>query len=480
MAVRYNIKSQYAAWVAVVTLGTVVILTGVHLWREIDAQQNQMRWIAQREARSLAKAVAPVIKTANTIELARIANQSVTDENIRYLGILDAQTNALFRPPTNRNPADLVMVTVPVTLNGVTVGAVELGMGQARIGQRVWIALLWDLGIGVLLLAVFVGGSFLITAPVQEGLYQLLEYVQQVAKGEPHEDRLESDLAEVDAVARELKALMERVEEARRWLERAQKEMKATQKEMDEYTFVISHDLKEPLRGMEAFSKFLADGYRHKLDEEGQRHIDIIRKSVLRMQRLINDLLHFSRLSQQKQPIQLVGMNTMLMHVRVRLQHALDAKRADLRVDKLPTIVCDETAMTEVFHNLISNAIKYNDKPKPVIEIGSVEKPNTETQQPEYEFFIRDNGVGIKKEYFDKIFQIFQRLQRDEEGTGIGLTIVRRVIEWHGGRIWLESEEGKGTTFYFTIPKRETAKTGTVIDMSSTTAKGAQSLAPTV
>jgi light-regulated signal transduction histidine kinase (bacteriophytochrome) len=241
---------------------------------------------------------------------------------------------------------------------------------------------------------------------------------------------------------------------------------------MDEYTYVISHDLKEPLRGIDAFSKFLVNDYNDKLDDEGRHRLNVIRKSAQRMQRLINDLLKFSRLSHQKNPATMVGLNTMLMQVRVNLQYALDAKNADLRVNRLPIVVCDETAMTEVFYNLISNAIKYNDKRLPIIEVGCEEKPNPGTGAPEYEFYVRDNGVGIKKEYFDKIFQIFQRLHRDEEGTGIGLTIVRRVIEWHGGRIWLESEEGKGTAFYFTLPKREITQPGVVLETSAPAKKG--------
>ena len=480
MAAKYNIRVQYAAWVAVVTAGVVLVLTSVHVWRVVDDQEAAVRWVAQQEAKSLARAVAQPVSRNDINILIRTAGEAVNDEEVLYLRVLDAKGEPIFRSPRYQDPEGLVMVTEPVMLRGKRVGTVELGMGHGRVARRLWDALLWDLGLGAVLLVVFVGSSVLIVKPIQDSLQGLLNYIRGMAKGEHHDEALDTDLAEVDAVARELKALMERVEDARRRLERAQLELKTTQKEMDEYTFVISHDLKEPLRGMEAFSKFLSDGYRDKLDEEGQRHIDIIRKSVLRMQRLINDLLHFSRLSQQKQPLQPAGMNTLLMHVRVRLQHTLDAKHVDLRVDKLPTIVCDETAMTEVFHNLISNAVKYNDKPNPVIEIGCTENPNSDTQQPEYEFFVRDNGIGIKKEYFDKIFQIFQRLQRDEEGTGIGLTIVRRVVEWHGGRVWLESEEGKGTTFYFSIPKREIAKTGTVLDSTTASMKGTPSLATPV
>jgi light-regulated signal transduction histidine kinase (bacteriophytochrome) len=304
--------------------------------------------------------------------------------------------------------------------------------------------------------------------------------VKRVAAGESKGERLESDLTEVDEVGKTLNAVMARVEEAQGKLTRAQRELKAAQKEMDEYTYVISHDLKEPLRGIEAFSKFLSDGYRDKLDDNGRHHIDVIRQSVLRMQRLIGDLLKFSRLAQQKNPMSPVGLNSMLMHVRLNLQYALDQKKVELLVDKLPTVVCDATAMTEVFHNLISNAIKYNENPHPTVEVGCAEVANPDSGMIEYQFHVRDNGVGIKKEYFDKIFQLFQRLQRDEEGTGIGLTIVKRVVEWHGGRIWLHSEEGKGTTFFFTLPKRETTKSGTIMELPKTASKTGGPVAQTV
>ena len=151
-------------------------------------------------------------------------------------------------------------------------------------------------------------------------------------------------------------------------------------------------------------------------------------------------------------------------------------------MDKLPTVMCDATAMTEVFHNLISNAIKYNENPRPLVEIGCEEKLDPATGAGEYVVHVRDNGMGIKPEYFEKIFQIFQRLHRDDEGTGIGLTIVKRVIEWHGGRVWVESEFGKGTTFYFTLPKRELKETpnATAVDATRTTTNGRPELARTV
>lgn len=469
MAEKFNIKTQYALWVGVIALGVVVVLTGIHVWRVIDDQEAALRWIAQQEARTLARVVEGPVALKDQNALIRGVGQAMNDDEVLYLRIQDESGNTLFR---HREPTDLIVVKESIQHSGRSIGTVELGMMRGRVGQRLAIALGWDFGVGLLLIVIAVGGAMILATPVHDSLENLLTYVQAVSKGAPLEEQLETDLAEADAVGRELKSLMKRVVEAQQRQERMQKQLKATQKEMDEYTYVISHDLKEPLRGMEAFSKFLIDGYKDRLDEEGRRHLDIIRKSVLRMQQLINDLLHFSRLSQQKQPMQPIGMNTMLMHLRVRLQHAIETKRVDLIVDKLPTIVCDETAMTEVFHNLISNAIKYNDKTVPTIHVGCTEKINPDTQLPEYEFFVRDNGVGIKKEYFDKIFQIFQRLQRDEEGTGIGLTIVRRVVEWHGGRVWIESEEGKGTTFFFSIPKREVSETGTIIDQTKPPTQG--------
>ena len=309
--------------------------------------------------------------------------------------------------------------------------------------------------VGLAVAGAFVGTAFLVSRPVRWALEELNDYVTRVERGEAHSEYFASDLAEADQVARTLAVVVQRVEENQTKLAEAEWELQVAQKDLDEYTYAISHDLKEPLRGIDGFSKLLVEGYRDKLDDNGRYYIETIRNSTLRMQRLITDLLKFSRLSHKKQPLAPVGLNLMLMHVRLNLQFALDQKNAQLHVNHLPTVLCDATAMTEVFHNLISNAVKYNNKTLPVVEIGCDEKLNATTNQIEYEFYIHDNGPGINHEDFEKIFQIFQRLHTDDTGTGLGLTIARRIVEWHGGRIWLESEAGKGATFFFTLPKRE-------------------------
>lgn len=477
MASKYNVKIQYAAWMAAVTLATVVVMTTVHSWREAAEQDQMARRRAEIAAQTLAKAIAPAVVNSNVSGMAQAVELINPDKEILFCRILDTNDHEIFPKFHQEKPESLITVRAPIRDGSNTVGTVELGLGEASVTEAVMHAVLVDLAVGALVVLAAIGASLVASGPVRGSLKDLLGFVKRVDAGESRGERLQSDLAEVDDVGKLLNDLVRRVEEAQGTLARSQKQLKAAQKEMDEYTYVISHDLKEPLRGIEAFSKFLMDDYREKLDEDGRHHVDVIRNSALRMQRLINDLLKFSRLGQQKSPFAPVGLNTMLMHVRVNLQYALDAKKADLRVDKLPTVMCDATAMTEVFHNLISNAIKYNDKPHPVVEVGCVERTDPATGQPEYVIHVRDNGMGIKAEYFEKIFQLFQRLQRDDEGTGIGLTIVKRVVEWHGGRIWVESEIGEGTTFSFTLPKRELKETP---NTARATAQGQTELASTV
>jgi len=228
------------------------------------------------------------------------------------------------------------------------------------------------------------------------------------------------------------------------------KDLEETNKELDDFTYLVSHDLKEPLRSIDAFSKFLDDDYKDRLDEEGKNYIRRIRANVGRMQALIEDLLEISRIERKSNPFGEVQLEELISEVKLRLEYALKQKNAEIIIrNKLPKVFCDPVRLAEVFVNLISNAIKFNDKTQPRVEIGCSQKGNF------YEFYVKDNGPGIEKQYFDKIFEIFQRLGRREEceGTGAGLTIAKKIVEMHKGKIGVESKIGEGTTFYFTIPK---------------------------
>jgi PAS domain S-box-containing protein len=221
--------------------------------------------------------------------------------------------------------------------------------------------------------------------------------------------------------------------------------------ELEDFTHVISHDLKEPLRGIEAFSGFLAEDYADKLDETGRHYLDVLTHSGSRLRNLIDDLLQLSRLGRTALHRVPVEVDSLMRELRDSLAFTLTDNRVDLCVqENMPTIFCDPVRIQSVFQNLVTNAIKYNDKPGGArVEITCEERPG------ESLFCVRDNGPGIAPQYHEKIFRIFQRLVRrdEQEGTGVGLALCKKIVEARGGRIWVESEgDGQGSAFFFTIP----------------------------
>lgn len=231
--------------------------------------------------------------------------------------------------------------------------------------------------------------------------------------------------------------------------ERLIEELQAKNAEMDNFTYAVSHDLKEPLISLSNFSELLLEDYADKLDETGKDYLKRLQRAAIRMGDLIDDLLKLSRIGSKKIEVKNVDLNELLQKVREELATALEEKNVDLRIGSLPVIRCQRTLMGEVFKNLIDNGIKFNEEEKPIVEV------ECENRKNEYLFSIKDNGIGIEERYLDRIFGIFERLNPREkyEGTGAGLTISEKIVKEHGGKIWAESEVGKGSTFYFTIPK---------------------------
>ncbi len=255
---------------------------------------------------------------------------------------------------------------------------------------------------------------------------------------------------------RELQKKTEDLEQTARRLEILNKQLIQSIKELDDFTYVVSHDLKEPLLGIGGFGKLLRERYEDILDERGRHYLDVIFGSVSKMKKLIDDLLELSRITHRKGPYEEVDLNELLSGLKGELEFQLRARNAHLNILPLPSVRCEKTRIAQVFRNLIANSIKYNDKRQPKIKVGC-----TDESDKDFRFYVKDDGVGIPPAYHGRIFEIFRRLERDDsEGTGAGLTIVKRIIEAHGGTIWVESEVGKGSTFYFTIPKK-TAKINT-------------------
>jgi signal transduction histidine kinase len=241
-------------------------------------------------------------------------------------------------------------------------------------------------------------------------------------------------------------------------------ELERSNQELDDFAYIASHDLKEPLRGLFNHATFLLEDYKDKIDEDGVRRLTRLGFLCQRMERLINDLMYFSRIGRADLAVQETDPNAIIAEIQQMMETILAERHARIVVPRaLPRIVCDKTRVTEVFRNLITNAVKYNDKAERLVEIGFLELTDSDQGTEKNIFYVKDNGVGIDPEYHQEIFRIFKRLQNapdgPDSGTGVGLTFVKKIVERHGGRIWLVSEPGKGTVFYFSLSRgREPAR----------------------
>jgi two-component system, LuxR family, sensor kinase FixL len=244
-----------------------------------------------------------------------------------------------------------------------------------------------------------------------------------------------------------------------RRMQRYLHELERSNQELDDFAYIASHDLKEPLRGLHNNATFLMEDYGPLLGEDGAHRLQRLGYLAQRMENLVNDLLYFSRLGRINLAIQETDPNEIVGEIQQMMDAFLKERHARIVLPKpLPRLVCDKPRITEVFRNLITNAVKYNDKPERIVEIGFLERAETPDGPERNVFYVRDNGVGIDPKFHKEIFRIFRRLQQPEgekeTGTGVGLTFVKKIIERHDGRIWLESKPGEGATFYFNLNRQ--------------------------
>ncbi|MDI6781727.1 MAG: ATP-binding protein [bacterium] len=238
-------------------------------------------------------------------------------------------------------------------------------------------------------------------------------------------------------------------------LEKTVEELTMVNQELDSFVYTASHDLKEPLRAIETFSNFILEDYWEKLDAEGKDYLKRISAGAHRLKDLIDALLAYSRITRGKVQCETIDLSRVIRDALKRLEHIIEERGMDIRVRKdIPVIYGDSTKLCEVFYNLISNAIKYNDKEKPIIEIDC---PIPQPKEDEVMVFVKDNGIGIDTESRDEVFKIFKRLHTRNEyggGAGAGLAIVKKIMDDHGARIWIEDMAGEGTMFCLSFPKK--------------------------
>jgi light-regulated signal transduction histidine kinase (bacteriophytochrome) len=228
-------------------------------------------------------------------------------------------------------------------------------------------------------------------------------------------------------------------------------ELEEKNKELEQFAYVASHDLQEPLRMVTNFLQLLQVRYNPKLDDKGREYIFFAVDGASRMKQLIQDLLSYSRVNAREMTIDEIDIQRTVNYCLEVLKDKIQQKGVKVTVHKLPVLKANKSLTEQLFMNLIHNAIKYGTDKDPQIEIGTHDTNNERLCG----FYVRDNGIGINPKYFEKIFIIFQRLNEKSkyEGTGMGLAICKKIVEKHGGGIWVESNGGEGSTFYFTMEK---------------------------
>jgi PAS domain S-box-containing protein len=232
-------------------------------------------------------------------------------------------------------------------------------------------------------------------------------------------------------------------------LREAHEELKRSNAELEQFAYVASHDLQEPLRMVSSYTQLVMRRYGERLDGDAREFMAYVVDGAARMKQLIEDLLAYSRVGTKGKEFKPVPVENALKRAITNLHAAIGESGAEITHDALPTVDADEVQLAQLFQNLMGNAFKFRGPGKPHVHVSCIEKAD------EFEFHVKDNGIGIEAQYFERIFMLFQRLHTkgDYPGTGIGLAICKKVVERHGGRIWVESEPGQGSSFNFTLPK---------------------------
>jgi PAS domain S-box-containing protein len=300
------------------------------------------------------------------------------------------------------------------------------------------------------------------TAPIIGGQDKILGVVlvfhdvtrRKLAEGELHlyQENLEALVAERTTALEAMNTLLQREIAERKLAQEMMiiqtQQLAQSNAELEQFAYVASHDLREPLRKINSYTELLAKRYEGQLDERADKYIDYIVDGTIRMQQLITELLMYSRLGRVTPDPAPTNLSELLSGVLSDLELTIEETGAEITADPLPTLTVDARQIGRLFQNLLGNALKFRGSRPPSIQIAARQQKN------EWIFSISDNGIGIEAQYLERIFLIFQRLHTRSEypGTGIGLAVCKKIVENHNGRIWVESEPGKGTAFHFTLP----------------------------
>jgi signal transduction histidine kinase len=289
---------------------------------------------------------------------------------------------------------------------------------------------------------------------ITQPLLRLKEAALRLGKGEWDYRVPTESTDELGSLAREFNHMADVLSENEARLREQTRLLLDSNQQLEAFSYSVSHDLRAPLRSVDGFSRILLEDYSNKLDDDGKRYITIVRDGAQQMGKLIDDLLAFSRISRQSISTQEINVEKLVNEIAESAKKEEENRNIEIEIGSLPTCHADSSLVRQVFQNLLSNAIKYTrNREIAYIEVGA------KMVDGDTVYYVRDNGAGFDMKYADKLFGVFQRLHRADEfeGTGVGLAIVRRIINRHSGRIWADAEVDKGATFFFTLPHSNAA-----------------------
>ena len=463
---------------ALLLAGTVFIA-----WEWVNFRQSMARSLLIQ-----AEMIGENCKASLTFDNPSDANETLnalrTDSSIIFGGVYDKEGNlfaAYFRNGTDEKvqPAELRKCSHVFCDKYLTVFT-TIGLDSEIIGTvclRSDLHLLYELlirNIKVISVVLFLASlvAYVVSSKLQHiisaPILRLDESAKKIGEGDfdqkvdvQCEDELGHLAQSFNKMVENLKTLMQRdrelaaqaataeIERERAVeVEKAYQEMEKVNNELNDFAYIVSHDLKAPLRGIKTLAEWLSDDYADKFDQEGKKQLDLLCSRVDRMHNLIDGILQYSRVGRVKEEKVQVNLNELVPSI---IDLIAPPQNITITIENdLPVIECEKTRISQVFQNLLSNAVKYMDKLQGHIRIGCAEEGDC------WKFSVSDNGPGIEEKYFEKIFQLFQTLApRDEvESTGVGLTVVKKIVEMYGGKTWVESKVGEGSVFMFTLPKQ--------------------------
>lgn len=307
--------------------------------------------------------------------------------------------------------------------------------------------LVWVIALNCVILTVSLATAVGLSRFLITRVNQLREYARRIATGESLPPASIANPVELAELERSFSAMAEQIQARQSSLQKAVGDLTRSNQELEQFAYVASHDLQEPLRVITGFVQLLEKRYAGQLDETADRYIGFITDAVSRQQHLIRDLLSFSRVGRQAFVLKPIDANLAVQAALQSLRQMIKESDARITHDQLPVVQADEVQLSQLFQNLFSNAIKFRGRERPEIHVSARRGTGM------YTFSVQDNGIGIEPGYWEQIFVMFKRLhtRKDYPGTGIGLAICKKIVERHGGSIWLDSKPGAGSTFYFTL-----------------------------